>query len=63
MREKIKNIYAEKYRKNAVELNDDAILKSMGQTFQTGFLLEGGKDEVDGKTKEYIIVKMYLKDK
>ena len=56
---KIKNIYSEKFKKHKVELNDEAVFKSMGQIFRKGFIVEGGIDEVDGVEKEYLIVKVY----
>ncbi len=58
----IKNIVAMKYRKHKVELPPNAVLSLNDFKFNEGFMLESGSDTVDGVEREYIIVKMYIKE-
>ena len=60
---KIKNTYAQKYKKHKALLLEGVVLEAYGDIYKTGFINESGLDLVDGVEREYVIVKMYKEEK
>jgi hypothetical protein len=61
-RSKIKNIFKAKFKAKQLPLDEQYIPKIDGYKTFGGFILENGTDIVDGEEKDYLLMKVYMKE-